>query len=123
VPNLTAVAIGVDIGAVALIAWIFNLIRRDQMYVGYAAIFVLMIAAGMIAITFPPVLGFFNHFGRILREAAGLVVLALAFVVLMLIYILSQLTQLSNRVTSLTQELAIRGADEGAGPAPDRDVR
>jgi len=101
-------AILIDVAGVLLIVWVFHLIRRDHLYVGYAAMVVLVIVAGLITLSVPPLLARVNRLGLLLTSAAGLVVLALAFVLLMLVYILSQLTQLSNRVTALTQELAIR---------------
>jgi len=110
-----AAAIVIDVAGVLLIVWLFNLIRREQLYVGYAAMVVLVIVAGLITLSVPPLLARVNRLGLLLTSAAGLVVLALAFVLLMLVYILSQLTQLSNRVTALTQELAIRRASPDAG--------
>jgi uncharacterized membrane protein YcjF (UPF0283 family) len=111
----------VDVAGVLLIVWLFNLIRRGRLYVGYGAIFVLVTAAGLVALSIPALLQRFNRLGTLLYSAAGLVVLAIAFVLLMLIYILSQLTQLSNRVTLLAQELALRRATEME--QGERDVR
>ena len=100
----------VDALALLTIVWVFQLVRRDRLYVGYGVIFVVVLALGGVALTFPAVLVPLNALSSLSQRAAVLMGLALAFVVLMLIYILSQLTLLSNRVTRLTQEIAIREA-------------
>jgi hypothetical protein len=110
----------VDAAAILLIVWVFNLIRRGRLYVGYGAIFVLVTAAGAAVLSVPALLARFNRLGTLLVSASGLVVLALAFTLVMLIYVLGQLTQLSNRVTSLAQELAIRRATDGGVSPPPR---
>jgi drug/metabolite transporter superfamily protein YnfA len=110
----------VDTAAILLIVWVFNLIRRGRLYVGYGAIFVLVTAAGAAVLSIPALLDRFNWFGTLLTSASGLVVLALAFTLVMLIYVLGQLTLLSNRVTSLAQELAIRRATEAQVSGPPR---
>lgn len=109
-----------DAAVIVLIGWVFNLIRRGRLYVGYGAIFVLVVVAGGVALSIPALLRRFNAFGTLLTSAPGLVVLALAFTLVMLIYVLGQLTQLSNRVTSLAQELAIRRATDVDVSAPPR---
>jgi uncharacterized protein DUF2304 len=119
VPSLLVLT--VDVAAVLLIVWLLNLIRRNRLYVGYGAIFVLVIGAGMIALSVPPILARINRLGPLLVAASGLVVLVLAFLVLMLIYVLGQLTLLSHRVNALAQELAIRRVAEGEPAVPDDD--
>jgi hypothetical protein len=110
----------VDLAGILLILWLFDLIRRGRLYVGYGAIFVLVTGAGLLVLSVPALRHQVNWLGSLLTSAAGLVVLALAFVLLMLIYVLSQLTQLSNRVTSLAQELAIRRATDAARDVHER---
>ena len=95
----------------ALIAWILNLVRRGQLYVGYGVIFGGVISGACIVVALPSLLGM----GAILRaHLEGLIVGASVFMALLLVYALGQLTILSNRLTALTQELAIRHADESA---------
>ncbi len=114
----------VDLAAAWLILWLFQLVRRDRLYVGYGVIFVLVIAAGMVLVAFPGALGPLNRLAEAVTRAPGLVALALAFILLMLIYILTQVTMLSNRVTTLTQELAIREATQHDNPpVPGADIR
>lgn len=110
----------VGLAGLLLIVWLFNLIRRGRLYVGYGAIFVLVTAGGLVILSLPALLHKVNWLGTLLRSASGLVVLTLAFTLVMLIYILGQLTQLSNRVTSLAQELAIRRATDDNVSAPPR---
>ena len=100
----------VDLAGLLLIVWMFNLIRRGRLYVGYGAIFVLVTAAGLVVLSVPAMLHRVNWLGTLLTSASGLV--ALAFTLVMLVYVLGQLTQLSNRLTSLAQELAIRRATD-----------
>jgi hypothetical protein len=100
----------VDALAFLTAVWVFQLVRRERLYVGYGVIFVVVIVMGGVTLTWPAVLGPLNALSDLSRRSGVLVGLALAFVLLMLIYILSQLTLLSNRVTRLTQEIAIRGA-------------
>jgi hypothetical protein len=91
----------------ALVAWIFNLVRQDRLYVGYGVIFGVAITTAAVVVGLAPILG------------AGAVVRA--HIDLILVYTLSQVTLWSNRLTALTQELAIRQAERPMGhhdPAP-----
>ena len=110
-----AVAV-IDVAAALLAVWLFHLVRRDRLYVGYGVIFVLVLIAGVVLLAFPGALGPLNRLALTLARAPGLLALALAFILLMLIYILTQVTLLSNRLTTLTQELAIRRAAKAANP-------
>ena len=111
----TSVAVLVIGGA--LVAWIFNLVRQDRLYVGYGVIFGVAITTAAVVVGLPPILGA----GAVLRaHLEGFIVGASAFVVVILVYTLSQVTLWSNRLTALTQELAIRQAEPPMGhdPAP-----
>ena len=94
----------------ALVVWIVDLVRREQLYVGYGVIFVGAIAAGLAAISLPGVLVRVSGLWIGVMPAAGFVELVLLFVLVMLIYGFSQLTRFSNRLTALIQEIAIREA-------------
>jgi hypothetical protein len=101
----------------ALVAWIFNLVRQDRLYVGYGVIFGIAITTAAVMVGLPPIFGA----GALLRaHIEGFIVGASAFVILILVYTLSQVTLWSNRLTALTQELAIRHAERpiGRDPAP-----
>jgi hypothetical protein len=96
----------------ALVAWMFNLVRKDRLYVGYGVILGVTITTAALLIGLPPILGA----GGLLRaHIEGFFVAASAFVMLLLVYTLSQLTLWSNRLTALTQELAIRHAGRPPG--------
>jgi hypothetical protein len=115
----TETSLAVLVIGTAFVVWIFWLVRRGWLYVGYGVIFGMAIAAAAILVGVLPVLGL----GAVLRaHLEGLIVSASAFIVLILVYTLSQLTRWSNRVTMLTQELAIRCADPSVpgGPSPER---
>ena len=107
----------VDLIGLLTIVWLFQLVRRDRLYVGYGVIFVLVIVVGLLLLTLPAARGPLDWLGALAARAPALMALGLAFVTLMLIYILSQVTQLSNRLTALTQELAIRNATDASEPA------
>lgn len=107
-------AVVIDALGLLTIIWVFRLVRRERLYVGYGVIFVAIIALGSLTLTFAVVLGALHPLSRISQRGGALIGLTVVFVVVMLIYILSQLTLLSNRITRLTQELAIRNASSGA---------
>jgi Uncharacterized conserved protein (DUF2304) len=100
----------VDLLACAIVLWVFQLVRGDRLYVGFGVIFVTVIAAGAVLLTFPSLLGPLDVFSVVAGRSQALVGLALVFVLVMLIFILSQTTILSNRIARLTQEIAIREA-------------
>ena len=100
----------VDLLALLIVVWVFQLVRKDRLYVGFGVIFVIVMTIGALALTFPVLLGPFNAFSSLASRSLVLIGLALVFIVLMMIYILSQTTLLSNRVATLTRELAIREA-------------
>jgi hypothetical protein len=110
-----------DLGGVLLIGWIVAQVRRDRLYVGYAGIVVLAIAAAAVAVTWPPALGLVNRLGIVFTHAAGVLALLLAFMFLMVIYMLGQLTLLSNRIAALTQAFAIERAGGPSEAAPKHD--
>ena len=113
----------VDVLGLLTIVWLFQLVRRDRLYVGYGVIFVFVIAAGLVLLSFPATRRPLDWLGTLAARAPALMALGLAFVTLMLIYVLSQVTQLSNRLTRLTQELAIRSALDSQPPAPPTQPR
>ena len=97
-----------------LVAWLFELVRRDRLYVGYGVIFVAAIVCGLATISLPSLLHAVSRLWTNVLPASGFVELVLLFVLLLLIYVFSQLTLFSSRVTTLIQELAIRDADARA---------
>ena len=107
----------IDALGLLIVVWLFQLVRRDRLYVGYGVIFVLVIALGLLLLTFPAARQPVEWLGALAAKAPALIALGLAFVTVMLIYVLSQVTQLSNRLTTLAQELAIRDALEPTRPA------
>jgi len=109
----SVILIFADVIGLLLIGWIFRLVRRNRLYVGYGVILALAIVFGLFLLSVPPVLIILAPLARTADYAAALIALTLTFVIVMLVYILSQLTLLSNRLTVLVQELAMRNAVAG----------
>ena len=108
---------------VVLIAWIFDLVRRDRLYVGYGVIFVGAIVAGLAVLSLPGLLSPISRLWTNVLPASGFFELVLLFMLVLLIYAFSQLTLFSNRLTTLIQELAIREAEPSQKPpsrSPER---
>jgi hypothetical protein len=118
-----AAIVMVDLAALLLVFWLFRLVRRDRLYVGYGVIFVLVTAAGAVMISVEGALDPLALVADVTVGAPALVGLALAFMFLMLIYTLSQVTRLSNRLTTLVQELAIRQAMADGADRPEPPER
>lgn len=100
----------VDAVSALVIAWVFQLVRREKLYVGYGVIFVLVISTGIAVLTVPVLIRPLLSLTALAERSSGLIGVSLFFMLLMLIYILSQLTLLARRVTTLTQELALQNA-------------
>jgi hypothetical protein len=114
----TETSLSVIVIGAAFVVWILWLVRRGWLYVGYGVILGMAIAAAAIVVGVLPVVGL----GGMLRtHREALVVGASAFNVLILVYTLSQVTRWSNRVTTLTQELAIQGADPPGRSGPSSE--
>ena len=97
----------VNLFGLVLLFWVFNLVRRGRLYVGYGVIFVIAILASVVLLSVPWLLTFVTHLIGAIFPVSALTLLALCFLVLMLLYTLSQLTIVSNRLAKLVQELAI----------------
>jgi hypothetical protein len=95
---------------VVLLFWVFNLVRRGRLYVGYGVIFVVAILGSVILLSVPWLLTVVTHLIGAIFPVSALTLLALCFIVLMLLYILTQITIVSNRLSKLVQELAIERA-------------
>lgn len=97
----------VNLFGLVLLFWVFNLVRRGRLYVGYGVIFVIAILASVVLLSVPWLLTLVTHLIGAIFPVSALTLLALCFLVLMLLYTLSQLTIVSNRLAKLVQELAI----------------
>jgi hypothetical protein len=105
------VAVGTAIG-IALLMWVVTLIRQDRLYVGYGVIFVFGTVVAIAVLVVPSLLGFMTAVSTALLPAPALSLVALVILVFLMVYVFTQITILSNRVMRLTQELAIRNAQE-----------
>jgi hypothetical protein len=90
--------------------WVMNLVRTGHLYVGYAVVAVMAVAAGVLGLSVGPIRrmavgGLERLFPGLGIAVASAIVLALA-----LVYVLTQLTIVSNRIAAMAQEIAIQAA-------------
>ncbi len=95
-----------------LIIWILDLVRRDRLYVGYGAVFIIPIVCIILVLSIPQLLNSITRLIGAIYPASALTLLALCFIVFMLVYILTQVTIVSNRLAVVVQELAIQRAKD-----------
>lgn len=95
-----------------LIIWILDLVRRDRLYVGYGAVFIIPIVCIILVLSIPQLLNGITRLIGAIYPASALTLLALCFIVFMLVYILTQVTIVSNRLAVVVQELAIQRAKD-----------
>jgi hypothetical protein len=108
------VATGTVVG-LALLLWVVALIRQDRLYAGYGVIFVLGTIAAMTVLLVPPLLRLVTALSVALLPVPSLGLGALVIFTFLIVYVFIQISVLSNRVMTLTQELAIRGSQQGQG--------
>ncbi len=96
----------------ALMVWILDLVRRDRLYVGYGAVFIIPIVCVILVLSLPQLLNNITRLIGAIYPASALTMLALCFIVFMLVYILTQVTIVSNRLAVVVQELAIQRAKD-----------
>lgn len=103
-----------------LVFWILDLVRRDNLYVGYGIVFILSILGVILVLAVPPLLAFVTRMVGAIFPASALTLLALCFIVFMLVYVFTQVTIVSNRLALVVQELAVQQAKESARIAPQQ---
>ena len=116
----------IDLVGLGLIVLILNLVRTHALYAGYAAIWLLAVAALMIMISIPQLLAAVTVAVGAIYPASALSLLAFIFIFVMLVFFSVQLTLLSTRQVKLIQALALRelqgatsaGPGDRAGTAP-----
>jgi hypothetical protein len=106
----------------ALLLWVVNLVRQDRLYAGYGVIFVFGTIAAMAILVVPPLLRLATAASVALLPVPSLSLVALVILTFLMVYVFIQISTLSNRVMKLTQELAIRNAQQqhGAESTADR---
>jgi hypothetical protein len=109
--TFAGVLLGVAIGLL-LLAWVVNLIGRDRLYVGYGVIFLLGTLAAMLVLVVPLLLDAVTRVSVWLLPVPSLTLIAVVIFTFLMVYVFTQITILSNRVMRLTQELAIRNAQQ-----------
>jgi len=102
-----------------LAAYALRLVVRVRLYVGYAVAWLILIAAGLLALNLPV-------FWPLLRRMAGTpdtqqawMLMVLAGVVFILVYFSVQLTILSKRISDIARHLALR---ETPPPRPSNEA-
>ena len=113
------VVTGALMGCVLLI-WVVNLIRNGRLYVGYGVIFVFGTLAAIAVLLVPRLLEAVTSASVALVPVPSLSIGAIVIMLFLLVYVFTQITILSNRVMHLTQELAIRGAQQQSRTQPER---
>jgi hypothetical protein len=109
--TFAGVLLGVAIGIV-LLSWVMNLIGRDRLYVGYGVIFVFGTLVAMTVLVVPSLLDAVTRATVALLPVPSLSIVALVIFTFLMVYVFTQISVLSNRVMRLTQELAIRNAQQ-----------
>jgi len=108
------ILVGTALGVVLLI-WVVNLIRQDRLYAGYGVIFVFGTLAAIIVLIIPVLRDAATAATIALLPVASLSLVAIVILTFLMVYVFIQITVLSNRVMRLTQELALRNAEEQSG--------
>jgi hypothetical protein len=109
-PHGTLVALA---GVLGLIAFVVRLTLKGRLYVGYAAMWLVCLAAGGLLLVVPPLLRYLTVAVGAIFPVSAVTLLALIGIFLVLIYFSCQLTILSNRVTAIAQHIALREVDRG----------
>jgi hypothetical protein len=106
------VVVAADLGILALVVWVLDLVRLGRLYVGYGVLAISVLVAAMIVVTVPAILTPLPAPVQALLEKGPLTLAAALLITLLMIYVLHQLTVLSNRIASIAQELAIRSSEQ-----------
>jgi hypothetical protein len=116
------VIVGTAIGLMLLL-WVINLIRQDRLYVGYGVIFVFGTLAAMAVLVVPSLLRLATAASVALLPVPSLSLVAIVILTFLIVYVFIQITVLSNRVMTLTQELAIRNAQDVSNQGAESEAR
>jgi len=109
----------IDLIGFGLIVLILNLVRTHALYAGYAAVWLLAVAALMIMISIPQLLAAVTVAVGAIYPASALSLLAFIFIFVMLVFFSVQLTLLSTRQVKLIQALALRELQDATSAGPD----
>ena len=98
----------IDLAGLALIALLVNLVRTRQLYVGYAAIWLLSTAGLLLTVSLPSLLRLVTDAAGAVFPVSALTLLALLFIIVMLIFFSVKLTTLAEHQTELIQTVALQ---------------
>ena len=96
----------------AVLAYIFVLVRRNQLRSKYALLWVVVAALLLPLAVFPGLLNWLSDLVGILYAPTTLLVAAVGFLVLIVIQFSWELSRLETRVRKLAEELALLRADQ-----------
>jgi hypothetical protein len=102
----------IGLGSFLVVLWILHLVRKGNLYVGYAIVLLALTVATAVVTTVSPVRALAGRVLSSLFPAEPIAVLGLGGMTLLLIYVLHQLSVLADRVARLTQELALKDGGE-----------
>jgi hypothetical protein len=97
----------IDLLGLGFILLILNLIRTRRLHVAYAVVWFLAVAASMLIVSVPPLLGLLPKIVGAVFPASALSLLAFAFIFAVLIFFSVQLSLISARQVELIQALAL----------------
>ena len=113
------ITLGIVVGLILLV-WVFSLIRRDRLYVGYGVIFVVGTIAALAVLIVRPLLDAVAAASEALLPMASLSRVALLIMLFLLVYVFTQITVLSNRSAILTRKRTPETRPSQCGPRPRR---
>jgi hypothetical protein len=117
----TEARFAVDLFGLVCLVWILGLVRSRRLYVGYAAIFILLIVVAMVTASSAAASA------AVERAVApfGVIGIAAGLLIVFLIYLCNQLTVIADRVNTVAQEMAIQHAGRplDTSGAPDAEPR
>ncbi len=100
------------VAVAAVLAYIFVLVRRNQLRSKYALLWVAVAALLLPLAVFPGLLNWFSDLLGILYAPTTLLVCAVGFLFLIVIHFSWELSRLESRVRKLAEELALLRAEQ-----------
>ena len=97
----------IDLMALGFLLLILNLVRKHDLVIGYALLWMVSVIGLMALVTFTPLQDFATKAVGAVYPASALSLLAFVFIFIVLIYFSVQLSVMSSRQVELIQAIAI----------------
>ena len=97
----------IDLMALGFLLLILNLVRKHDLVIGYALLWMIAVIGMMALVTFTPLQDFATKAVGAVYPASALSLLAFVFIFIVLIYFSVQLSVMSSRQIELIQAIAI----------------